>query len=114
MKLGEIIPVAISIVVIILVAVLEKYSKLIAAVTATMPLTIPLAFWVVYSSSQGEVAAVEAFARSLVMGVIPTLAFTLALWWTSRLGWKIAPMLLVAYAVWGVVLLGMIGLRRVL
>jgi hypothetical protein len=69
---------------------------------------------VVYAASQGEAAAVESFARSLVMGVIPTLAFTLALWWAARLGWKIAPMLLLAYAVWGVVLLALIGVRRVL
>jgi hypothetical protein len=114
MKLNEIIPVAISIAVIILVAVLERYSKLVAAVTATAPLTIPLAFWIVYSSSQGESAAVEAFARSLVMGVIPTLAFTLALWMTTRWNWRIGPMLILAYAVWGVVLLALIGLRRVL
>lgn len=43
-----------SIVVTILVAVLEKQSKLAAAITATMPLIIDLAFWIVYASADGE------------------------------------------------------------
>ena len=114
MKLSSVIPVAISIVVIILVAVLERWSKLVAAVTVTMPLTIPLAFWVVYSSSQGEPAAVQDFARNLVLGVIPTLAFSLALWWAARQDWKLWPTLALAYAIWGVTLLALIGLRRFL
>jgi hypothetical protein len=112
MKYNEVIPVAISILVIILVAVLERWSKLAAAVTATMPLTIPLAFWVVYSSSQGEPAAVQDFARSLVIGLIPSLAFSLVLWWAARQEWKLWSILALAYAVWGAVLLAMIGLRR--
>jgi len=52
MKWQEILPV------IILVAVLQRQSKLVAAVTATMPVTIPLALRIVYSSSQGEKLAV--------------------------------------------------------
>ena len=43
MKTQDILPVILSIVVIILVAVFEKQSKLFAALTATMPLTAPLA-----------------------------------------------------------------------
>ena len=114
MKTSEIIPVVISIVVIVLVAVLQKYSKLFAAVTATMPLTIPLSLWVVYASVKGERTQIEDYARSLVMGVIPTLAFTLALWLGARQGLKIAPLLAMSYIVWGVVLLALIGIRRLL
>jgi hypothetical protein len=113
-KTSEIIPVAISIVVIVMVAVLQKYSKLFAAVTATMPLTIPLSLWVVYASVQGERAQVEEYAQSLVMGVVPTLAFTLALWLGARQGLKIAPLLVMSYIVWGAVLLASIGMRRLL
>ena len=42
MKSQDIIPVVLSIVVILLVAVVEKQSKLFAALTATMPLAAPL------------------------------------------------------------------------
>ncbi len=114
MKSSEILPVIISIAVIVLVAVLQKYSKLFAAVTATMPLTIPLSLWVVYASVQGDRAQMEEFAQSLVMGVIPTLAFTLALWMGARQDLKIAPLLAISYGVWGVVLLVLIGIRRLL
>ena len=114
MKWHEIIPVIISVVVIILVAVLEKQSKLVAAVTASMPLTIPLALWIVYASNQGEKQAVEQFSRSLILGIIPTAAFTVALWVGARLGMKLLPMIVFGYAVWGATLALLLGLRRLL
>lgn len=114
MKWHEVLPVIISIGVIMLVAVLQKQSKLIAAVTATMPVTIPLALWIVYSSSQGEKQAVENFSQSLVFGIIPTAAFVVALWITARLGMKLAPMIVSAYTVWAGTLALVLGLRRLL
>ena len=114
MKWHEVLPVIISIGVIMLVALLQKQSKLIAAVTATMPVTIPLALWIVYSSSQGERQAVEKFSQSLVFGIIPTAAFAVALWITARLGMKLAPMIVSAYAVWAGTLGLVLGLRRLL
>ena len=114
MKWHEIVPVITSVVVLILVALLEKQSKLFAAVTATMPLTMPLALWIVYSTNQGERAAVEKFTGGLIVGIIPTVAFAVAVWLASRAGMKLAPILTIGYAVWGVVLLTMLGLRRVL
>jgi hypothetical protein len=112
MRSNDIFPVLISIAVIILVAVLQRQSKLFAAITATMPLTIPLSLWVVYASTQGERAAVESYARSLVIGVIPTVAFALAVWVAARFGWKLAALITTGYAVWGVVLLALLGLQR--
>jgi hypothetical protein len=114
MKWHEVLPVIISIGVITLVAVLQKQSKLIAAVTATMPVTIPLALWIVYSSSQGDKQAVEKFSQSLVFGIIPTAAFVVALWVTARLGMKLVPMIVSAYAVWAGMLGLVLGLRRLL
>jgi hypothetical protein len=49
MKWQDVLPILASIVVIILVAIFERQSKLVAAITATMPLTAPLALWVVYA-----------------------------------------------------------------
>lgn len=114
MKTNEIVPVIISIVVIILVAVLQKYSKLFAAVTATMPLTITLSIWIVYNSVGGERSQVQEFAQSLLIGIIPTLGFTVALWLGTRQGLKITPLIIMSYMVWGVILLTIIGLRRLL
>lgn len=112
MKLNEALPVVISILVIILVAILEKHSKLIAAITATMPLTIPLALWIVYSSSQGEPQAVESFTRSMVAGIIPTVAFAVAIWFGARAGLKLLPMIALGYAVWAAALVLMLGIRH--
>jgi hypothetical protein len=114
MKWQEVFPVIISMSVIILVAVLQRQSKLIAAVTATMPVTIPLALWIVYSSSQGERQPVEKFTQSLVFGIIPTVAFVVALWIAGRSGLKLVPMIALAYAVWAATLILVLSLRRLL
>ena len=101
MKSQTVLPVILSIVVIIIVAVLEKQSKLFAAITATMPLTAPLALWIVYASSNGEKEAVSNFTLSMFLGFLPTLAFIVTVWLAARAGMKLVPMLLTGYGVWG-------------
>jgi hypothetical protein len=102
MKSQDVFPVIASIIVIILVAILEKQSKLLAAVTATMPLTAPLALWIVHSSAGGERAAVTNFSFGLLLSVFPSLGFLLTVWITSRAGMKLFPMILSGYGVWGI------------
>jgi hypothetical protein len=100
MKSQEIVPVVLSILVIILVAVFEKQSKLFAALTATMPLASPLALWIVYSSNAGDKAAVSQFSLSLLLGLLPTMAFLVTVWLAARAGMKLVPMILTGYGVW--------------
>lgn len=100
MKTQDILPVLLSILVIILVAVIEKQSKLFAALAATMPLATPLALWIVYSSNAGDRAAVSQFSLSLLLGIFPTLAFLVTVWLAARSGMKLAPMILTGYGVW--------------
>lgn len=114
MKSQDVVPVVVSIAVIILVAVLEKQSKLVAAITATMPLTAPLALWIVYSSVGGERKAVTEFSFGLLLGIIPTVAFLAAVWLASRAGLKLGPMILVGYGVWGIGLTIIVVVRKVL
>ena len=114
MKSQDIIPVVLSIVVILLVAVLEKQSKLFAALTATMPLTAPLALWIVYSSNAGEKEAVSNFSLSLLLGLLPTMAFLITVWLAARAGMKLLPMILSGYGVWGVGALILYFLRNIL
>lgn len=102
MKSQDIIPVVLSIVVIILVAVVEKQSKLFAALTATMPLAAPLALWIVYSSHAGDKAAVSQFSLSLLVGLLPTFAFLITVWLAARAGLKLLPMVLTGYTVWAI------------
>ncbi|GAB4422121.1 MAG: hypothetical protein Kow002_11380 [Anaerolineales bacterium] len=102
MKTQDILPVILSILVIILVAVLEKQSKLFAAITATMPLAAPLALWIVYSSSGGDKEAVSSFTLSMFLGFLPTLAFIVAVWLAARAGLKLLPMIGIGYGVWAI------------
>ena len=102
MKSQDIVPVVLSVIVIILVAVLEKQSKLFAAFAATMPLGVPLALWIVYSANAGDKQIVSQFSLSLLLSLIPTLAFVVAIWFAARAGMKLVPMLLTGYSVWGI------------
>jgi hypothetical protein len=102
LKLQDILPVILSIIVIILVAILEKQSKLFAALVAVMPLAAPLALWIVYSSNRGDQAAVSQFSLSLMLGLLPTFAFLIAVWLAARAGMKLVPMILTGYGVWAV------------
>jgi len=110
----QVLPVIISIGVIILVAVLRNYSRPLAAVLATMPLTIPLSLWVVYSGVGGDRTAMTEFTRALVLALLPTLGFTIAAWFAARAGWRFAPMLFAGYATWSLGLLLVWLMRRVL
>lgn len=107
MKIQDVLPVILSIAVIILVAVFEKQSKLFAALTATMPLATPLALWIVYSSNAGDKAVMSKFSLSMLLGVLPTLAFLITVWLAARAGMKLIPMIVTGYGVWaaGAVLL---------
>ena len=102
MKSQDVIPVLISIIVIILVAVLEKQSKLFAALVATMPLSAPLALWIVYSSNSGDKAVVTQFGLSLLLGVLPSIGFLITVWLGARAGMKLATRLVTGYGVWAV------------
>lgn len=114
LKANDVIPVVVSILVIILVAILEKQSKLLAAVTATMPLAAPLALWIVYSSVGGDQAQMTLFSRSMVLGILPTVAFLLTVWITTRAGQPFLATILIGYAVWGVGFLLLLALKNVL
>lgn len=100
MKLQSILPVIISILVIIAVAVLERQSKFAAAITATMPLGVPLALWIVYSANNGSPTAMQELTRGMVLGIIPTLGFVIAAWICARMELKLIPMLAIGYLVW--------------
>ena len=114
MRTQDVLPVVISVMVIILIAVIEKQSKTIAAITAVMPLTAPLALWIVYSSSGGEQAAMSEFTLGLMLGLLPTLGFAVAAWLAVRVGWKLGPVLLVGYGAWGIGTLLIALLRNLL
>ncbi len=112
MKVSEVLPVAVSITVLILIAVIQRQSRVIAAVTATTPVTIPLALWIVYSSTRGERKLIEQFTGGLVSGIIPTVMFVIAVYLGTRLGLKLVPTLLVGYLTWGLTLGVMFLVRR--
>lgn len=110
----KIVPVVISILVIIFVAIISESSKTVAAITATMPLTAPLSLWVVYAAEKGDKLATSEYALGMFVGIIPTMIFVLVAWWMARAGYKLVPIIGAGYAAWGVALGAILIARRML
>jgi hypothetical protein len=102
----RVLPVIVSVLIIIAVAILREYSKTLAAVVSTMPINIPLALWLVYSGGTDS-AGLETFARALFINIFPTIGFLLVAWLLVRAGWGLLPVLAASYGAW-VVGIGMV------
>jgi hypothetical protein len=112
MKWQEIFPVLVSVFIIVLVAILQRQSRALAAILVTMPIISPLSVWIIYTGAHGERQAVSQYTQGMVVGIIPTLFFIVTLWLLSRAGLKLPLMLGLSYSVWAVVLTIVLGLKR--
>jgi hypothetical protein len=97
-----------SIAVIVLVAVVQERSRHLGAIIATMPLTAPLALWLVFSATRGDQRQTADFAASMLLGFVASLVFLLVTWVGLRREWGFVASLSVASAVW----LGIVALPR--
>jgi uncharacterized membrane protein (GlpM family) len=91
--------------VLVLVALVQERSKFLAAIVATMPVSAPLALWVVYAANRDQPEQVAGFTLSMAGGLIATGAFVLVSWVSLRMRLPIGIVLLVGYAAWAVVAL---------
>ena len=96
----KLIPVVVSVVIIVLVAVVQERSRELAAIAAVMPLTIPLAVWIVFSARGGDHHQTAEFVGSMFAAYVPTLVFVAALWYGFRHVWPFPLVIVLAFAVW--------------
>ncbi|MBX7215033.1 MAG: hypothetical protein K1X39_13550 [Thermoflexales bacterium] len=103
MNLQKLLPVAASIAIILVVAVLREKSRTLAAIVATMPINMPLAMWVVASGLEGEAAqpVLAALARNMFIGLIPGFVWLIVVFVGLRLGWPVLGAIAAAYVAWG-------------
>lgn len=108
MSIQKVLPVAMSIGIILLVAVLRERSRTLAAIFATMPINMPLAIWVVASGVGDEQInpVIELLTRNMIIGFIPTFVWLAVVYGAMRLGWQLIPAILAGYGVWGLLLAG--------
>ena len=106
MNLQKILPVATSIGIILLVAVLRERSRTLAAIFATMPINMPLAIWVVASGVGDEQLnpVIALLTRNMLIGFIPTFVWLGIVFLAMRAGWQLIPAILTGYAVWAVLI----------
>jgi len=97
--------VLLSVLVVVLVAVVQERSRHLAAIIATMPLTAPLAMWIVFSASRGDQRQTADFVGSMVIGSVASLIFVLACWFGLRQEWGFLITLSFAAAIWLLIVL---------
>ena len=97
-------PVAASIAIILVIAILRERSKAIAAITATMPINMTLALWLIYAADGTTQTEVVGLVRSMVFGVLASLCWLLAVWLGARAGLGLGRLLIVGYGAWGFLL----------
>jgi hypothetical protein len=64
----------------LLVAVVQARLPHLAAILATMKLTIPLAMWIVFSATHGDRRQSAEFAGSMVLGSVASRTYILTAW----------------------------------
>ncbi len=106
-------PVAISILVILAVAVLRSYTRTQAAIAATMPIAIPLSIWIIHSGGGNDQASMVSYTSSLVLGIVGTVIFCVVVALAARAGWQLVPMMAAGYAAWAVWLVVFLALQRI-
>lgn len=100
----QVLPVIVSIVIIIAVAVLRQYSRTLAAILATMPINIPLSIWIIYTAESGDKTAMTEYTQTLLWGLIPAFVFIIVTWLAFRAGWNLTQTIGVGYVVWALAL----------
>jgi hypothetical protein len=109
-------PVATSIAIILLVAVLRERSRTLAVIVATMPINIPLAMWVAFGAGDYERVAVESFVRSVLIGLIPLVVWLGVVYLGVRNNLTLGVSIVGAYLIWAMltgalVYLGIIAVK---
>jgi len=93
-------PVVVSIGIIIFVSAASERFRPVAAITAVMPLTAPLALWIVFQNTGGDHQATAQFVGTMLWGLIATWVFLLVCWLALRARWSLPAVLLAGYGAW--------------
>jgi hypothetical protein len=96
----RVVPVVLSVLIIVLVAVVQERSRHLAAIIATVPLTAPLAMWIVFSATQGDHRQTADFAASMFVGLVASFVFVLACWVGFRQQWSFPVVLVFGSTIW--------------
>ena len=92
----------ISVGILLLVGFAAELSPAIAAVAATAPTGVPLSIFIVASRApeRSKADILASFTRSLIKGVLSTLAFAVAAHACAARNYSVRGILLVGYSVW--------------
>lgn len=89
-----------AMVILFVVAFIGERYRNVAGIVTSMPLQIPLAMWIVYTSTGGNTEQTAEFARAAFYGIIPTAVFCAVCWFVLAKSWPFPRVVLMAYGIW--------------
>jgi hypothetical protein len=98
----KVLPVIVSILIIIAVALLREKSPSFSAIAATMPINIPLGMWIVYATATDKNTVMQGFTTNVMINMIPTMVFAGVVMLATRMGLGLIACIIVGYIGWGV------------
>lgn len=100
MSLTKVYQLLLSMGILTVVAIVSERHRDVAGLLAAMPLQIPLAIWIAYTSAGGNAEQTTGFARAAFFGIIPTAIFCLAVWLALSRGIRLPQVYVLAYSIW--------------
>ena len=99
---NRILPVIISILIIIAIAIAKEMSTRFAAIIATAPVGFTLGLWIVYAGADNPADTMNDFTSSVLIAMIPNLIFIIVAWQAAKHGFSLIPTLAISYLIWGI------------
>jgi uncharacterized membrane protein (GlpM family) len=95
--------IAISMIILLAIAWIGDRQRHLAGLLSAMPLTIPLAMWIVFMNTGGDYQKTAEMAAGAVTSIFATAAFVVIVYLLIRARVHFALAIAGGYAVWGVV-----------
>jgi hypothetical protein len=89
-----------SFLVLTLITIVGERNRGVAGFLAAMPVQIPLAIWLIFASTGGNIEKTTEFARAAFFGIIPTGIFCLTAWAALNRGLNLPKVYVLAYGIW--------------
>ncbi len=96
----RLLPVIVSILIIIIIAIVSRSSGLLAAIVATVPTKIMLSLWIINANTQGDQQSLVDFTGGAMTGLMGSVAFVLTAWIMARSGFTLMPTLTAGMVAW--------------
>lgn len=105
-------PILISLAVLVFVSVVGQRSRTLSGLVSALPVTVPLAAWIMFRNSGGDYPQTAGFITSQLRAVVGVVAFVLVCLFAMSRRWPFPLVMLASYGGWLAIVLGTSWISR--